>query len=53
MNFLFKTYLLNRFFQELAKIIKKFTCIPAIAMPRNTNVKLSHCSQFVTFPRQP
>jgi hypothetical protein len=22
-------------------------------MPRNTNVKLSHCNQFVTFLRQP
>lgn len=33
--------------------MKGFTCIPAIAMPRNTSVKLSHCSQFVTFPRQP
>jgi len=32
---------------------KKITCIPAIAMPRNTNVKLSHCNQFVTFLRQP
>jgi len=32
---------------------KEITCIPAIAMPRNTNMKLSHCNQFVTFLRQP
>lgn len=39
--------------QRKADVIIPNVCIPAIAMPRNTNVKLSHCNQFVTFPRQP